>query len=559
MDVEHLRELAPDLRICVTSRERLRLSGERVIALEPLDASLDRGRPGPAVVLFQALARRLDQAFTVDESNAQLVSEICLLVDGLPLGLDLAAAQLPHMPLEYLRSHLEKNAATIGHDLRDRPERQRTARNLIGWSHDQLTPSCQRLLARLSVFRGGIPLSGVREVGEFDSDVDALCDIARLVDKSLVLAQQSGPEPRYAVLNLIRSFAADRLEATADACAARTAHAAWVAGVVEGIEADRWDHNVAGWLEDLNREYPNIAVALDHLSETGDHATLGRIVADTNLWWYRIGRHGEARRWIAVALVEPDDLQPRHRGRIHFLAGLMAFASWEMESAVHHYRLAVRFAEEADDWRYVQLARSNLAVRAVADAEVLPEATAELEAVVDAATERDEPAVLAHALNTLGVLLQRTGRDAEARTHHEQAVIVNRRIGDSYHEALNHANLGHIEVEAGRPESALVSSKTALTLASRIGASTLAAWMLSEIASSQRMRGHSEHAAILVGASEAHIDAIGAHRGPAAHQSSHDRTVAQLRGDLGEAEFDRLHAIGSSLPFKDAIERALTT
>jgi tetratricopeptide (TPR) repeat protein len=237
----------------------------------------------------------------------------------------------------------------------------------------------------------------------------------------------------------------------------------------------------------------------------------------------------------------------------------MAFADREMDSAVHHYRLAVRFAEEADDWRYLQLARSNLAIRALANAEVLAEATAELEAVVDAATQRDEPAVLAHALNTLGVLLHRTGRDAEARTRHEQAVLVNRRIGDPYHEALNHANLGHIEVVAGRPESALTSSKAALTLASRIGASTLAAWLLSEIASSQRLRGQSENAAILVGASDAHIDAIGAHRGPAAHQSWHDLTVAHLRGELGQPEFDRLYAVGSSLPFKDAIERAHTT
>ena len=132
-------------------------------------------------------------------------------------------------------------------------------------------------------------------------------------------------------------------------------------------------------------------------------------------------------------------------------------------------------------------------------------------------------------------------------------------IGDRYHEALNHANLGHIEVEAGRPDSALLSSKAALTLSSRIGASLLSAWMLAEIASAERLRGNGQEAAILVGASDAHIDAIGAHRGPAAHQSWHALTVERLRAGLGDDEFDRLHAEGSSLPFKDALERALTT
>src|SRR5690606_37888355 len=109
-------------------------------------------------------------------------------------------------------------------------------------------------------------------------------------------------------------------------------------------------------------------------------------------------------------------------------------------------------------------------------------------------------------------------------------------------------NIGHIEVEAGRPETALVSSKAALRLASRNGSSVLAAWMLSEIASAERLRGNEPEAAILLGASDAYIDAIGAHRGPAAHQSWHELTSAGLRADLGDAEFERLHETGSALP-----------
>ena len=551
-----LLELVPDLRICVTSRERLRLSDEQVITLGPLDSSPELGREAPAVVLFEARARRLNRSFTVDESNLRTVSEICRLVDGLPLGLDLAAAQLRHMPLDYLRTHLEQDVAAMALDLHDRPQRQQSVNDLIGWSYEQLAPSARTLLARLSVFRGGIPLSGVRAVGELGSDFEALRCMAELVDKSLVVVEPSDSEPRYSLLNLIRSYAATRLAATHELGPAQAAHASWVADVVSTIEADRWSRNVAGWFGDLSREYPNIAAALGHLADTGDHATLCRIVADTNVWWYSIGRHEEARRWVRLAIGAGEGLDPQTLGRLHLLAGMLTFASQDVGAAMDHYRLAVRHATAAGDWRYVQLARANLAVRALADQEALPEATAELDAVVADATERGEQAVLAYALNILGVLLHRTGRGDEARAQHEQAIVVNRRIGDPFNEALNHANIGHIEVEAGRPETALVSSKAALRLASRIGSSVLAAWLLSEIASAERMRDNAPEAAILLGASDAYIDAIGAHRGPAAHQSWHELTSAALRADLGDAEFERLHATGSALPLKDAIERA---
>ena len=556
-EIDELRERVSDLHICVTSRERLRLSGEQVIALGPLDASPELGPKAPAVVLFEARARRLDRSFTVDDTNVGLVSEICRLVDGLPLGLDLAAAQLQHMPLEYLRTLLEQDATAIAHDLRDRPQRQRSVESLIGWSYEQLAPVARSLLARLSVFRGGIPLSGVRAVGESDSDLAALQCVAQLVDKSLVVVETSGSEPRYTLLNLIRSYAAACLAATPELVPARAAHASWVADVVSTIEAERWDRNVAGWVDDLNREYPNIVAALVFLSEAGDLATLGRIVADTNLWWYRVGRHAEARRWIGLALEAEDALDPRSLGRVHYVAGLLAFADQDLDTAMAHYRLAVRHSAVAEDWRYLQLARANVAVRAISEPDELPAATAELDAVIAESTERDEQAVLAYALNILGVLMHRTGREDAARDHHQRAVLVNRRIGDPYHEALNHANLGHIEVEAGRPDTALESSKAALRLASRIGWSVLAAWMLAEIASAERMRGEAGEAAILLGASDAFIDAIGAHRGPAAHQSWHELTTAGLREDLGDAEFERLHAVGSALPLKEAIERAL--
>lgn len=555
--IDEIRRRAPGARLCVTSRERLRVSDELVIGLDPLDASPELGRGAPAVRLFEARARRADPSFSVDDTNATLVAEICELVDGLPLGLDLAAAQLRYMPLPYLRTHLERSATSIGNELHDRPRRQWTVDQLIGWSHDQLTPSSRDLLAELSVFRGGIPLSGIRAVGGFGSDREALEAVAVLVDKSLVTVEPTANEPRYGVLNLIRSFGAERLAASGRLDAVRRAHAAWVADIVGAIEADRWDRNVTGWLDDLGRVYPNLDAALEYLSGAGELATLGRIIADTNLWWYRVGRHAEARQWVGRALSAGDALDARSRGRLNFVAGLLRFAARDPNGSTEHLRASIEHAASVDDWRYAQLATAQLAIRAVGDPDAVPEAVSELEAVISAAQNRSEVAVEAYASNVLGVLLHRSGRGDEARALHERGTRLNRQIGDHHSEAINHANLGHIEVEAGRAVESLPPARTALRLASRSGSSVLAAWVLAEIAAAQRMLGDSHEAAVLLGAADAYTDAIGAHRGPAAHQGWHDVTTGALRADLGDDEFERLHASGAQLALRDAVERAL--
>ena len=159
-EIARLVAALPDLRLLVTSRDRLRLSAERTVEIEPLNTS-DRGAEYPhASVLFEQLARRADPAFALNDENRSTVAAICELVDGVPLALGLAAAQLRYLSLDYLVSHLTANVGSIAENLHDRPERQHSVTRLMEWSYQLLKPSQQQLFERLSVFTGGWSLDG---------------------------------------------------------------------------------------------------------------------------------------------------------------------------------------------------------------------------------------------------------------------------------------------------------------------------------------------------------------------------------------------------------------
>ena len=187
----------PDLTVLVTSREPLHVAGEWEVAVEPL-------REQEAVDLFRQRAVAVHSDF---EANGE-VGEICRRLDCLPLAIELAAARVKALSLPALLERLEQRLPLLAGGSRSAPERQRTLRATIAWSHDLLTPSEQDLFARLAVFAGGCTLEAAEEACGADLD-----GIASLVDKSLV--RRSGE--RYWMLETIREFAAERLDGLADA------------------------------------------------------------------------------------------------------------------------------------------------------------------------------------------------------------------------------------------------------------------------------------------------------------------------------------------------------
>src|SRR3954447_24277955 len=280
--VADLLSACPLLTILVTSREPLKVGGEREYPIAPLPLpttaashSLEETATSAAVQLFTERAQAVVPDFALTADNVAIVSEICRRVDGLPLAIELAAARIKALPPAALLARLEKRLPLLSGTRRDRPERQQTMRGAIAWSYDLLHPAEQALFRRLGVFVGGFPLSAAETVSlppeEFGADVFE--GIASLVDKSLLRQETTAAgDARYLMLETVREFALEQLALNNELDSARQAHAAWCTGIAEQWW-EYWNTNDASILPrheppHLDAEYDNLRSALSWMVES---------------------------------------------------------------------------------------------------------------------------------------------------------------------------------------------------------------------------------------------------------------------------------------------------
>ena len=242
--VEAMLGRAGNLRIVATSREPLGLAGEMGVTVSPL--TVDGGMTSDAVTLFVDRARAVRPNFEVqDPTDAAAVTEICEAVDGLPLGIELAAARMAAMSAVEVRDRLADRFRLL-RGTTPGPERQLTLRHAVEWSYDLLSESERALLRTISVFAGGFDLASIGAVAESGDEIEVLQTLDSLVRKSLVIADLSAPRTRYGMFETIRQFAVDRLTDNGDAEATRDRHAAFFAHQA----AAHWDHwNGPRWRE----------------------------------------------------------------------------------------------------------------------------------------------------------------------------------------------------------------------------------------------------------------------------------------------------------------------
>jgi len=233
-----------NLKIEATSRERLGLAGEAVVTVSPL--TVEGGVTSPAVTLFVDRARAVRPNFEIqDPTDAAAVTEICETVDGLPLGIELAAARMAAMSAIEVRDRLADRFRLL-RGTTPGPERQLTLRHAAEWSYDLLSESERALLRTTSVFAGGFDLPSIRATAQSADEIEVLQALDSLVRKSLVIADHTAPRTRYGMFETIRQFAVDRLTDTGDAEATRDRHAAFFANQA----AAHWDHwNGPRWRE----------------------------------------------------------------------------------------------------------------------------------------------------------------------------------------------------------------------------------------------------------------------------------------------------------------------
>src|SRR6266481_423282 len=332
--VAELLAMGPNLKILVTSRSALHVYGEHEFPVPPLALPDSRSMPAlevlsqyPAVALFIQRAVAAKPDFELNRENAPVVTEICARLDGLPLAIELAAARVKVLSPSSMLTRLASRLQLLTGGARDLPQRQQTLRAAMDWSYDLLSPAEQKLFRRLSVFVGGCNLEGAEAVCDTkgDLDLDLLDGMASMVDKSLV--QQVEPakgESRFVMLETIREYALEKLEASGEEALTKRAHAAYCLVLAEE-EATACGAEGAEWLERFALEHDNFRAGLEWLTETGDAEWGLRLGAAMFRFWEMREYLAEGRDGLGKLLKLAGAAAPtKARARSVFAAGVLA-------------------------------------------------------------------------------------------------------------------------------------------------------------------------------------------------------------------------------------------
>jgi predicted ATPase len=286
----------------------------------------------PAVALFVQRAQSVLPEFALSATTAPVVAAICARLDGLPLALEPAAARLKLLPPATLLERLERRLAVLTSGALDLPERQRTLRGTMAWSYNLLHAGEQALFRRLSVFTGGCTLAAVAAVCQVGSELEGevLGWLGTLVDQSLLVrASAADEEPRFAMLETVREYALEQLEAAGEATALRDRHLAWCVALAEAAQAPLEGPQQGMWLARLEREHDNLRAALAWSGAPGrggtERAASGLQLASALWWfWWLRGHVSEGRGWLERMLGQETGVPAAPRARALNAAGVLA-------------------------------------------------------------------------------------------------------------------------------------------------------------------------------------------------------------------------------------------
>jgi predicted ATPase/DNA-binding CsgD family transcriptional regulator len=406
----------PGLHILATSREPLRVAGEVTYAIPPLTApdperlpALDRLEEYSAVRLFAERVRLSRDGFALTADNAPQVAAICHRVGGLPLALELAAARARTLPLETIAARLDDALGLLTRGSRPAPPRHQTLRAALDWSQALLTPDERVLFRRLAVFAGGwTPGAADQVCGDAAGcplDVPDL--LSGLVDKSLVVFEADGG--RYRLLEPVRQYAAEQLEAAGETEQTRCRQLEWCLGLAEEAEPHLEGPEQPAWLARLDAERANLRVALRHAVEHGLAGEGLRLTTALHRFWEVRAAGEEAAGW-AEAFLGAEGRAPAPAGG--------DTSGGEGPPALLPGPRARALQRAA--WFYVHRGEHEGLLRA----RVL------LDAALGLARRADAAAVVASCLNALGFLAYEQGDLARAAALLEQSLAEARRIGD---------------------------------------------------------------------------------------------------------------------------------
>ncbi|MEU5097956.1 BTAD domain-containing putative transcriptional regulator [Streptomyces sp. NPDC020996] len=404
--VESLLEQCPELRVLATSREPLRIAGEAVLDLPPLNAD---GPDSEAVRLFRDRARTLVPTWQPSDEELLTLAEVCRALDGMPLAIELAAAHSRTLSVRQIADHLDDRFALLSGGTRTAPQRHRSLEAAVAWSHESLDVAERRFFDRLSVFAGSFDLDAARRV---TGDSAALSRITGLVAKSLVTVEPGTEPRRYRMLETLRHYG-DRQLTDGERREVAARHRAWAEQFAEEAGRRARSADTSRWLGRLEAELPNFRTAITSAFAAGEPAVALRIATELYWFFYRRGHVGEGLDWLTRGLAEAPPADPALYARGYIGKAVLHYLSGDLPSAGAALDAAQPFALEAEDPEHRALVLCYRAYFLAATGDVA--GAAELgERALALAREAAQPWVEAEALMVLGQVARASGDLAAA-------------------------------------------------------------------------------------------------------------------------------------------------
>ncbi|MBI2780334.1 MAG: tetratricopeptide repeat protein [Chloroflexi bacterium] len=559
---EHVREAAgaaveglllagPDVHVLATSRSPLGVPGEVEFAVQPLAVGSD------AVTLLLARARAARPSLGDDEPTRATAARICNDLEGLPLAIELAAARARSLSLGDIAARLSDRFRFLVSWRRLSTARHRTLREAMDWSYELLGADEQALLAALSVFAGGFGFPAVLAVGASRDEDVALQHLDGLVEASLVIAEDGPGETRYRLLETVRQYAAQRLDTGGERTEVRTRHADWCLELAEAAAPELTGERQNSWFTRLEAEQDNLRAGAAFLAEIESwdkHLRLG--VALTRFWYVR-GHLAEGRWHLERSLDSGQVTDPALRRRALTAAASLALLQGEYAAATAFAEAGLDAARATGEQRLVANALSNLGAIVLAGGDA-DRAGPLLDDAVAVARAAGDQRILALAVNNRGDYALTRGDFDTARPLFEESLELLRARGDTANIARALFNLGASELEAGRHDVAGIAFREGLALARDAGDREDLAWNLEGLAALAAARLMGERAAVLLGAADAQLAAMGADYKPY-ERSLRERTAGAVSALLGEAPMKEAIARGATIPLADAVTLGLTS
>jgi predicted ATPase/DNA-binding CsgD family transcriptional regulator len=565
----------PGLKILVTSRMRLRLSGEYEHPVPPLGLATTQGtqlgedsEPADAVRLFVERAQAVQPSFALTADNSQAVSDICRRLDGLPLALELAAAWVKVLSPQALLARLENRLLLLTGGGRDLPERQQTMRATINWSYNLLPPNEQLAFRRLAVFAGGFTMEAAESVLDWVnvSETSVLDAVASLVEKSLLVRQDGhSGEPRFLMLDTVREFALEELANSGDQPVTRGEHASWFLNLAEGTAPALRSRqsNFPSILDRLEVEHANFREAMSaSLASEQTAGTALAIAGALNWYWFFRGFIEEGLEWLMRSLdatTAPSE-PPIHR--IRALAGASLFANLSRKGRADGR--SQRMLEEAE---YLAIAAGETWFRGYAlyqrgwlaiNAGQFAEAALLLEQSLTEFEVAQIPDRMPLARWELGRAAFGAQNFIDARRHFEASLSMFEDAGDSWGISLARRFLGLLALVEDDIDTAAELIGESLAYRQKFKVRDIDAQILGCVATVAAAAGIHRRAAILFGATTGIGTDLGWRLG-LPEWSMFDRAETETRSALGDRLFAEAWEEGRGLSPERAFSEAETT